>query len=177
MYPNISRMLLGLIVALPVAAMAEPGQSLALEPLLSCRSVTDTAARLACFDTQSAALYAATQNKQITVVDATEMKKVRRSLFGFQLPRLNLLARDAAGNDPEKDIDEIQATIKSAFQRGDGRWVVVLDDGARWVQNDTATLRFDAKAGDPIRIRKAVMGSYLARINNQTAIRMMRENR
>ena len=55
--------------------------------------------------------------------------------------------------------------------------MVVLDDGARWVQNDTATLRFDAKAGDPIRIRKAVMGSYLARINNQTAIRMMRENR
>ncbi|WP_420138275.1 hypothetical protein [Sphingomonas sp.] len=164
-------------LSVPTIAMAEAGQSVALEPLLSCRSVTETTARLACFDTQAAALYAATQNKQITVVDAAEMKKVRRSLFGFQLPRLNLLARDTAGNDPEKDIDEIQSTIKSAFQRGDGRWVVVLDDDARWVQNDSTTLRFDAKAGDPIRIRKAAMGSYLARINNQTAIRMMRENR
>lgn len=170
-------MLLGVILVAPTTAIAEPGRSLALEPLLNCRSVTDTTARLACFDTQSAALYAATQNKQITVVDATEMKKVRRSLFGFQLPRLNLLARDAAGNDPEKEVDEIQATIKSAFQRGDGRWLVVLDDDARWVQNDSTTLRFDAKAGDPIRIRKAAMGSYLARIKNQTAIRMMRENR
>ena len=162
---------------LPEPGYGQPDTPAPLAELLQCRKLAEASARLACFDAKVAALDIATQKKEIAIVDAAQVRRVHRSLFGFALPKLNLLGGSPNGDDPEKEIDEIQATVKYASQRADGNWVIVLDDGAQWTQIDGAQLKFDAKPGDAIRIKKAALGSYFARINNQTAIRMQRINR
>ena len=53
--------------------------------------------------------------------------------------------------------------------------VIIIEDGAKWVQIDTNAVR-TPKSGMPIRIRRATMGSYFANIAGRPAIRMRREN-
>lgn len=163
----------GLIANEPATA-ADTSPS-ALTPIFECRALPDAVARLACFDSKVAQLEADTAAKKVTIVSQDEIKQARRSLFGFSLPRLSLLDGKAKSDEP--DVTEISSKIKQAFQRADGQWTLVLDDGARWSQTDGMALRFDAKPGDTVVIRKAALGSYLARIGGQTAIRMQRENR
>ena len=163
----------GLIASEP--ALAADTSSSALKPIFECRALPDATARLACYDSKVAQLEADTSAKKVTIVSQDEIKQARRSLFGFSLPRLSLLDGKAKSDEP--DVTEISSKIKQAFQRGDGQWTLVLEDGARWAQTDGMPLRFDAKPGDTVVIRRAALGSYLARIGGQTAIRMQRENR
>jgi len=165
--------LCGLVACEPLAAADAPPPALA--PMFGCRALTDAAARLACYDSKVAQLETDTAAKKVTVVNQDEIKQARRSLFGFSLPHLSLLDGKAKSDEP--DITEIVSKVKQAYQRGDGQWTLVLEDGARWAQTDGMPLRFDAKTGDSVVIRKAALGSYLARIGGQTAIRMQRENR
>jgi hypothetical protein len=149
----------------------------ALAPLLECRRITEATARLACFDSQSATLDAATSKREVVVIDAAEARRVKRSLFGFNVPKLNLLGRDNDSEQEEAEDNELEARIQRTYQRSDARWVFLLDDGAMWVQTDSIVFRAEPKAGDVIRIRRAAMGSYLAKVNKQLAVRVRRENR
>ncbi|MCJ1962488.1 hypothetical protein MTR65_17480, partial [Novosphingobium sp. 2637] len=77
---------LGAALALtPLAAGAqESGEPpAALRGLAQCRALTDDAARLACFDRESAALLAASDTGAVAIVDEDEARQVRRSLYGF----------------------------------------------------------------------------------------------
>jgi hypothetical protein len=170
------------LMSAPVAAVAardEKSAGAALAPLLECRKLTDATARLGCFDTQAAVLDSATSKHEVVVIDAAEARRVKRSLFGFNVPDLNLLGgkREGAGAEQREEETELRATIAQASQRSNGRWFFVLDDGATWVQVDSIQFRADPKPGDAIRIRKAAMGSYLANVNKQLAVRVQRENR
>ena len=138
---------------------------------IECRSVADPQARLACYDREVAALAAAAQSNEIRVVDRQEIRRTRRSLFGITLPDLGGIF--GGGGDGE-EVSEINATIQSARQDAYGKWTIVLDDGARWQQIDTRDLASDPRPGQPIRIRRAAMGSFLANVNRQIAIRVRR---
>src|SRR5688500_9182827 len=59
--------------------------------VLRCRSVTDTVARLACFDRSAAALGSAQSKGELVTLDRQEVRKTRRSLFGLALPNLRIL--------------------------------------------------------------------------------------
>jgi hypothetical protein len=161
----------------PAYAADEQRSSAALAPLLQCRKITEAAARLACFDSQVALLDNATSKREVVVIDAAEARRVKRSLFGFNVGKLNLLGRDDESDKPDIEDSELLARIERAYQRSDRRWVFVLDDGAMWVQTDSIEFRAEPKAGDTIRIRKAAMGSFLAKVNKQLAVRVRRENR
>ena len=80
-----------------------------------------------------------------------------------------------AAASEEDGVDFIESKIASLRQFSGGKWLFVLEDGARWSQTEPARLR-SPKVGDTIRIRKAALGSYLANINGRTAIRVKREN-
>ena len=142
------------------------------EKLLGCRSVSDAGKRLACYDTGVAAMAAAAQKDELVVVDRTQIRQARRSLFGLTLPNLAIFGGDK--NEGE-GFSEIESTISRAYF-SNYRWNVVLADGAKWVQVDTKAPSRDPKPGQAIKIRRAALGSFLANIDGQRAIRMRREN-
>ena len=71
-------------------------------------------------------------------------------------------------------MTQIESTIRGLRQDPYGKYTFTLEDGARWVQIDTREMRATPRLGQPIRIRRAMMGSYLANVNDQIAIRVRR---
>lgn len=159
-----------------VAAPPPPAGPGPLTDMLGCRSIGEAGARLACYDAKGATLAAAQEHQDIVVMDRAAVRKTRRSLFGLSLPNLDLFGgRDkSAKSAAADDFDQLTDVVKEARQNAYGQWIVILGDGARWTQTDTQTLNIDPKPGMPITIRRAAMGSYLAKLGGQTAIRMTR---
>lgn len=138
---------------------------------IQCRTIADPQERLACYDREVAALAQAEQQNEIRVVDRQEVRRTRRSLFGIALPDLGGIFGDNQDGD---SVNEINTTIRSARQDPYGKWHFVLEDGAQWQQIDSRNLSSDPRPGQPIRIRRAAMGSFLANVNRQIAIRVRR---
>lgn len=142
------------------------------QQVVNCRSISDSAARLACYDNQVARLEEAAARKDVVIVDSAQVKKTEKGLFGFNLGGLKIFG----GDDSEDGLTEIETTITSISQDRSGKWAFTVEEGAgRWVQIDTATIR-TPKAGQKVKIRKAAMGSFFANINEGRAIRVKREN-
>ena len=173
---------IGLTLALVAASPApsafaqsdEQTRPALVKRLSDCRRL-EAAARLSCYDDAVDAFERAEAKGEIVVVDRERADKVRRQAFGFSLPSLSILERPAraAGETPER-LDHLTATLASARQRGDGKWVLELEDGAVWVQSDTLPLRKGAQKGMQVEIRGASMGGYFVKIDNQRAIRATR---
>ncbi len=142
------------------------------EELVNCRAIADPAARLTCYDAKVAAIDEAEKKDELVLADKTAMKEARQGLFGFSIPKLKIFGND--GKEDEKF--ELTAKIDSAYQASYGKWTIVLDSGARWVQIDTTVMRKDPQRGMEIKIRAAAMGSYFANVEGQRAIRMRRVN-
>jgi hypothetical protein len=142
-----------------------------LKDLADCRAITEPGARLACFDRTSAAIDRAERAKDLVVVDREQLRKTRRTLFGLTLPNLSVFGDDSP-NEPGMEL--IETTIAKVTQDGLGKWVFVLPDGATWQQADSRQLSIDPKSGQSIKIRRAAMGSYLANVEKQVAIRVRR---
>jgi hypothetical protein len=143
---------------------------LVFEELISCRDITEPSQRLACYDKKSNTLDDAERNEQLIVTDVETMKEARRGLFGFNLPKLQIF-----GTKSEDEVQEINTKIASAYLKG-SKWLVVLDDGAKWQQSDSEELRRRPVAGMPIKINKAAMGSFFVNVDGQRAVRMKRVN-
>jgi hypothetical protein len=156
----------------PIVALAsEPAEATAPPPtyqaVLDCRTVADNAARLACFDKSVSALEAGTRARDVVVIDRATIRATKRGLFGINLPRLNMFG----GND-DVEVDQIESTISGTRSTSDGLSVFILADGSRWQQTDG---RFTyPRQGQPILIRRAAMGSFMARVNNQPGVRVAR---
>jgi len=163
-------LLLALVVAPPAFAQGKEVQR--PEPfkkLIDCRAITQPAERLACFDREIASVMAAEARNEIVVFDREQVRKTQRSLFGLSIPNFKIFGDDSP--DSEK---EIESTIKRVWTHTNGKWGFELADGARWVQIDSRELVFDPEPGQPIRIRRAALGSYLANVDKQVAIRVGR---
>lgn len=138
-----------------------------------CRAIPDAEARLACFDREVAALETAENAKDLVVYDREQVRRTRRSLFGIALPDLRIFG-GGDGESEEEEFTQIATTIRSASQEGSGRYVFTLEDGARWAQIDNREFSARPRSGQAIRIRRAAMGSYLANVGTQTAVRVRR---
>lgn len=150
---------------------AEPVRSPALSRVVGCRGVADTAERLSCYDREVAALEAAEARKDVVVVDREQLRKTRRTLFGLVLPNLSVFGND----DPnEEGVTSIETKITKLARNPYGRWIFDVEDGGRWIQSDSRELSRDPKVGQTIAIRQAAMGSFLANVDGQVAIRVQR---
>lgn len=166
------------IAALLVVPSATAAQKAAANPpavfnrVVACKAITDAAARLACFDREVAAMDQAQRSGEIVAFDRQQVRSTRRSLFGLALPNLGIF-----GDSTDEDgASQIETTIKAARQVGGGKWIFDLAEGGRWEQLDTREFIVDPAPGQPIRIRRAAMGSYLANVNKQIAVRVRRVN-
>ena len=146
------------------------GRAALVQKLADCRKVADDAARLACFDAAAAALEQAEAKGDIVVVDRAQAQQVRRQAFGFRLPSLSVFDR---GDKPE-EVDSIESSIVSARTEPTGKWVLKLEDGSTWTQIDVDSPSIKPKAGMPVRVRKATMGSFLLSVDGQRAFRARR---
>lgn len=145
--------------------------------LLQCRSITDNAQRLACFDQQVGAMDAAAQRDEVVVLDKSELNKTRKTLFGFSFPKLPFLGGgddDEDGDKPkEEGVTHIDAVIASVRSLGYGKWQIGLEDGAQWMTTEAVTGR-DPKPGQKIELKRAAMGSFLGKVEGGRAVRMKR---
>ncbi len=163
---------LACVAALPAAAKdkAPPARPAQIQELYACRDIADSAARLACFDREVGELSSADTAREITFTDRETAKKARRGLFGFSFPKLGGIF----GGD-EDEIKEIETTIRSASIDRSGKYTLVMEDDAVWVQIDTARLPRQPKAGQKVKIKVATMGSYFATIDGGRSIRLKRD--
>lgn len=183
--PNPSAFVLMAGLALASLAVAPALAEKAKEPqprpaafakLIACRAITDSVARLACYDTQTEALDEAERNSDVMVVDRQQIKKARRSLFGLELPSIGgMFGKDNDKAVAEEELTSIDSTLKSASTGPNGKMVITIEDGARWIQIDTGSIR-TPKVGQPVRIKRAALGSYFVSVNGQPSLRMRRLN-
>jgi hypothetical protein len=144
--------------------------------LIECRSIKEDAARLACYDAQTAALDEAERKNEVMVVDRQQIKKAKRGLFGLALPSIGgLFGKDNEQSAAEEQLDSIDSTITGLGSTQSGKLIFTIEGGARWVQTDSTSIR-TPKVGQLVKIKKAAMGSYFAVINGQRTMRVRREN-
>lgn len=161
-----------LFAVVPASAKdEEPAKRAApVQQIYDCRTIANDAERLACFDRGVAALAVAEEKREVTFADKETIKKTRRGLFGFSLPRIGLF-----GGGEDEEVREIEAIVKSASIDRSGKYRIVMQDGAVWQQIDTTRLPRDPKPGQTVKIKVASMGSYFANVDAQRAIRMKRD--
>lgn len=162
----------GAQAALPAWA-AEPrpeGRAAVIDKLAACRQIAGDVERLACYDAAASALEQAEAKGDVVVIDREQARQVRRQAFGFSLPSLSMFER----GEEKEELDSIETTITSARQDPTGKWILRLENGATWSQVDVNGPSRTPKAGLPVKIRKASMGSFLLSIDGGRAYRARR---
>jgi len=166
--------LVAIAAASVLSGQAAPAQERpeTLTRLLDCRAVADSSARLACYDAAAGALDIAERQGEVVVIDRAGVAETRRQLFGFEMPTLPRLFGPAGAI---AEIDSIETTLQSAALVGEGRWVFRLEDGGVWRQIDSERVRFQNRPGQPVRVRKASLGSFLLTVGDSRAVRVRRQ--
>ncbi len=175
------------LVVLVIAAMtagaagaAKPSdkkRAAVLQAIVDCRPMTDTTARLACYDAAAAKLDEAEAAGQVVVVDKERAREVRKDIFGLQLPSLDIFNRGGGGKllSAAEDVDRLTETIRKASQQADGKWVFELQNGAVWRQIDNSEVLPDPRPGLRVEIRKGAIGSFFMKVEGKSAFKVHRD--
>lgn len=134
-----------------------------------CRQIGDSTQRLACYDTAAGALVQAANTGSVAIVDQGEIRKARRSLFGFTLPKIPFFSGDGTAEEAQRQLD---STITSVRPLNNGYFrIVIADNNAVWETTDS-NISFDPpRAGQKISILRGPLGSYFLRIDGQVGVR------
>ena len=156
-------------LAVPASAKDPPKQSPLVGALQSCRAISDAAERLACYDKQAGALLDATSKGDVAVVDKSEVRKVRKSLFGFAMPKLPFFSGD---DTADVASESLESTIKSANGIGYGKFRMVIAEGdAVWETTESYGTMREPRTGDKIVIKRGPLGSYILRIGSNRGVK------
>jgi hypothetical protein len=130
--------------------------------VLACRALTESAARLDCFDRETAAL--------APVASVTSMLDARQT-FGLNDSAI-AAHEEAAGARPQK-VAKIEARIVGLALAGDGRTLFTLDNAQVWrqIESDGDTL---AKLGDSATISRGLLGSYSLQLKSRRGCKVTR---
>lgn len=155
------------------AAIAKPlpdtGTPAQVQALLSCRSVTDSNQRLACYDKAAQGFAEAVGKKEVVVIDKRRANEARRTLFGFSVPNLGALFGGGG-----EEISQIEGTVQKVVENGDGTLVLTLADGSTWSQIDDTPVALPPRRGDKIVIKRGALGSYFVKIGSQPGYKAKR---
>ena len=159
------------IIASSAAARSIPntGTPQSVQQLIACRSITDSAQRLACYDRQAALVSQAIASKELVVIDKARATAAKRSLFGFSIPDFGGLFGGA-----DDEVKEIASTITRVDHNPEGGWLVWLADGSTWTQTDDAPLGLPPERGNKVVVHRGTLGSFFLRVNGQPGIRVKR---
>lgn len=144
------------------------GTPAAVQQLIACRSVTDSAQRLACYDREAAALDKAIATKDVVVIDKARANATKRSLFGFSIPDFGGLF---GGGD---DIKQIESTVAASGNNGEGGWTVKLADGSMWTQSDDTPIALPPQRGDKVVVKRGALGAFFMELGKQPGVKVKR---
>lgn len=178
----------GSIIAVMLISASPAIASQPLAPLLACRNVTSSAARLACFDQESATLakHAATASGTCPATagvpasaglpasasngaGAIGAPGGARASHGsaldpmqtFGLPPGKILAREQAAQKVPRPLDHIEAYVVTLAAAADGREIFTLDNHQVWEQLEPeGNLYMNVKPGEAVEISRGWLGSY-----------------
>ncbi len=158
------------------AFAAEPPTPMAKQVLAlqACRAKADATDRLACYDQAVDVLSAATASQDLVVIERSEVRKARKGLFGFSLPRIGFLAGREGNKEDEADAVRFEGKIISVRDIANGGWQFAVEGGAVWMTMETS---FSFKTPAPDRmvvIERGALGSYSARVGNGGWVRVKR---
>jgi hypothetical protein len=152
--------------AKPMPPTAPPAT---VQSLLSCRSVTDSAQRLACYDKAAQGFAEAVGKKEVVVIDKARANEARRSLFGFSVPNFGALFGGGG-----EDIAQIESTVMDVAENGDGSLVLRLADGSTWNQVDDTPVALPPRRGDKVTVKRGALGSYFVKLGSQPGFKAKR---
>lgn len=159
-----------LLAATPLAAQDTPAP---LRALAACRGIADNAQRLACFDREAGALVSSVEKKETVLLDKQEVRKTKRSLFGFSLPRLPFFSGGKEEDAKEEaEFSQIETPIKTVRSIGYGRFRFSIDEGALW--ETTEGINAFPKPGQKVLIKKGLMGGYFIKFEGARSVKGMR---
>jgi hypothetical protein len=139
-----------------------------IKDMEGCQAIAVPNARLACFDAAAAALVGAARRGDTTVVDRSEVRQVRRSLFGFSMPKLPFFRGDESAGEVSNVLETRIASVRSL---GYGRYRLTLADGdAVWETTESFENMNDPIAGQPIKLKRGALGRYILLINGQRGV-------
>lgn len=170
-------------IAGSVAAQEQPTATPdVLDRVYACRSITDEAQRLSCYDSAVGNLRAAQDAGNLVAVDRQHAQEVDREAFGFSLPSLSRLfgSSDSSAssnpNNPQFErVDNIQMTIASVTHRRNLPSTFRMTNGQTWVQIDDEVAR-NVREGGTVTVERASLGSYLMRVEaGGPALRVRRQ--
>ena len=154
------------------ALAQSPERADVLESLAACRTQSDPAQRLACYDAAAAALDEAERAGDVVVLDREQMLETRRGLFGFAMPSLDIFNR--GDGDLVEEIDNVSYVVRTAREARDDEWVFTMEDGSVWRQID-GRMWGRPRAGQTAVVRSAALGSFMMNVGDAPAIRVRRE--
>ncbi|HEX6073175.1 MAG TPA: hypothetical protein VFY95_09235 [Sphingomicrobium sp.] len=174
-------MISALSIATALAAAAAPapaanpkmGQSQLVTAIQNCQAVKDNAARLACYDQAASALVTATTRGDVAIVDRTQVKQVRRSLFGFSLPSFPFFS-GSKNRDADDEPKELNTTLASFQPIANGFIRFGLaEPQSTWESTEPSDI-FAPKIGAKVLITHGALGSYWAEIGAYRAVKVRR---
>jgi hypothetical protein len=170
--PLLAGTIFGLLFTAAVA-QAKPapvtGTPASIQQLMACRSIADSAQRLACYDRQAAIVAQGIATKDLVVIDKARASAAKRSLFGFSIPNFGGLF---GGN--EDDVKQIDGTITAVGHNADGGWTLRLADGSMWTQVDDAQLGLPPVRGEKVVVTRGSLGSFWLQVGKQPGFKVRR---
>ena len=152
--------------AKPVPPTAPPA---AVQSLLNCRAMADSAQRLSCYDRAAQGLSDAMVKKEVVVLDKARANEARRSLFGFSIPNFGALL--GGGGD---DISQIESTVTDVVEGPYGALTVKLADGSTWQQTDDTPVALTPRRGDKVVVKRGALGAYFVKLGSQPGFKAKR---
>jgi hypothetical protein len=140
-----------------------------MQQLIGCRSIADSAQRLACYDREAAAVSKAIASRDLVVIDKARATAARRSLFGFSIPNFGGLFGGG-----ENDVKQIESTIASVGHNPEGGWLLKLADGSTWTQVDDAELGLAPERGEKVTVSRGSLGSFYIQLGKQPGFKVKR---
>ncbi len=160
-----------LLAALTVPASAAPRDRGAdvVGELTACKAIADNAARLGCYDAAAGKLAEATAKGDVKIIDREELRATRRSLFGFELPKIALFKGDDTVADTPSEVD---TTIKAVNGAEYGKFTLTMEDGAIWRTSEP--LPRDPRVGMPVHLKRGALGNYFMRVGSMRSVSAQR---
>ena len=158
----VASLVLGALASQPAHAAADR-----LAPLLACRALGDAAARLECFDRESARLAApvAASTPPAAAPLTPEQK--------FGLDTKAVAAKESEAGHPRAEVDAVSAKLTALNTLADGRAVYTLDNGQIWRTLSPGPDLLLA-VGDTVRVTRGVLGSYALVLKSGRTVKVMR---
>lgn len=151
-------------------AAAQPKPTSIAGQVLACRAIARPDERLACFDRESAVLRDALSSHEVVMLDAKDVQRSRREMFGLSDPDQKILGRSV--KQTQSAFAPVDGVVRSTTSVGYGHYLMVLEGGAVWRNIDL--LDAAPPSGSKIHIEKTAFGGYLIKMPNFQSVHAVR---